>query len=59
MMSLAFVFTRIFSLSLGLFNGKFYDSPLFALRFGVISMGVIGVGLLIYILLIKKKGSIK
>lgn len=49
LISLAFIPTRLMSLVFGLFNERFYDDPILALIFGIITMFLIGIGLLGYV----------
>lgn len=52
LISLVFIPTRLFSVMIGLFNEKLYDSPnpIFGLKTGLITMVVVSVGLIGYIL---------
>lgn len=52
--SLAFLPTKIFSFTLGLFKKQFIDNPILGLKFALINMATIGFGLLIYLWVNKK-----
>lgn len=49
LISLAFIPIGLFSVIFGLFNDKFYDNPLLGLKFGIIVMTVVGIGLIGYV----------
>lgn len=49
LISLAFIPTRLFSLIFGLFNHRLYDNPMLGLKFGIIVMTIVGVGLIGYV----------
>ena len=52
--SIAFIPTRLFAVIFGLFNERFYDKPTLGLKFGIIAMTIIGIGLIGYVLWNKK-----
>lgn len=52
--SLAFLPTRLISLVFGLFNDIFYGNPTLGLKFGIIAMSVVAIGLVTYVLWNKK-----
>jgi proton-dependent oligopeptide transporter, POT family len=54
LISLAFIPTRLFSVIFGLFNDRFYDNPSLALKFGIIAMTTISIGLIGFVLWNKK-----
>lgn len=49
LISLAFLPTRLISFIFGLFNDMFYDNPTLGLKFGIIVMTVVGIGLIGYV----------
>lgn len=54
LVSLAFVPTKIFALIFGLFNERFYDNPTLGVKFGIIAMILISIGIIGYIIIDKK-----
>lgn len=54
LVSLAFVPTKIFALIFGLFNERFYDNPTLGVKFGIITMILISIGIIGYIIIDKK-----
>jgi POT family proton-dependent oligopeptide transporter len=54
LVSLAFIPTRLFLLIFGLFNEVFYEKPSLGLKFGIIVMAFISIGLVGYVLWNKK-----
>jgi POT family proton-dependent oligopeptide transporter len=54
LVSLAFVPTKIFALIFGLFNDRFYDNPTLGVKFGIIAMILISIGIIGYIIIDKK-----
>lgn len=52
--SLAFLPIWLISLGFGLFNDKFYENPTLGLKFGILAMIIIGIGLFGYIVWNKK-----
>jgi len=54
LISIAFIPTRLFAVIFGLFNERFYDKPTLGLKFGIIAMTIIGIGLIGYVLWNKK-----
>lgn len=48
LISLAFIPTRLFSLIFGVFNEKFYENPIFSVKFGLIAMIIVSIGLIIF-----------
>lgn len=54
LISMAFVPTKIFALIFGLFNQRFYDNPTLGVRFGIIAMILISIGIIGYIIIDKK-----
>ncbi len=48
LISLAFIPTRLFSVIFSLFSEKFYDNPMFSLKFGLIAMIIVSIGLIIF-----------
>ena len=54
LISLAFIPTRLFSLTFSMFSEKFYDNPIFSLKFGLIAMIIVSIGLIIFLKLTKK-----
>jgi proton-dependent oligopeptide transporter, POT family len=49
LISLAFIPTRLFSFLFSLFSEKFYDNPIFSLKFGLIAMIIVSIGLIIFV----------
>lgn len=49
LISLAFLPTRLISLIFGLFNDRFYDTPILGLKIGIIAMIIVGIGLIGYV----------
>ncbi|WP_375238199.1 MFS transporter [Aurantibacter sp.] len=49
LISLAFIPTRLFSVIFGLFNDRFYDNPMLGLKFGIVAMTFVGIGLIGYV----------
>lgn len=49
LISLAFIPTRLFSVLFSLFSEKFYDNPIFSLKFGLIAMIIVSTGLIIFV----------
>jgi len=49
LISLAFIPTRLFSMLFSLFNEKFYDNSILPLKFGLIAMIMISIGLIIFV----------
>jgi POT family proton-dependent oligopeptide transporter len=49
LISLAFIPTRLFSVLFSLFSEKFYDNPIFSLKFGLIAMIIVSIGLIIFV----------
>lgn len=54
LISLAFVPTKIFALLFGLFSERFYDNPTLGVKFGIIAMILISIGIIGYLVLDKK-----
>ena len=54
LISLTFLPTRLISIIFGLFNDKLYDNPMLGLKIGIVGMTITGIGLLGYIMIIKK-----
>jgi POT family proton-dependent oligopeptide transporter len=54
LVSLAFVPTKIFALIFGLFNERFYDNPTLGVKFGIITMILLSIGIIGYIIIDKK-----
>lgn len=54
LVSLAFVPIKIFALIFGLFNERFYDNPTLGVKFGIIAMILISIGIIGYIIIDKK-----
>ncbi len=54
LVSLAFVPSKIFTLIFGLFNERFYDNPTLSVKFGIITMILISIGIIGYIIIDKK-----
>ena len=54
LISLAFLPTKIFTLIFGLFNERFYDNPTLGVKFGMITMILVGAGIIGYIIIDKK-----
>ena len=54
LISLAFIPTRLFSLLFSMFSEKFYDNPIFSLKFGLIAMIIVSIGLIIFVIWKKK-----
>lgn len=48
LISLAFIPTRLFSLIFSVFNEKFYENPIFSVKFGLIAMIIVSIGLIIF-----------
>lgn len=46
LISLAFLPTRLIALIFGLFNDRFYNNPILGLKFGIIAMIIVGIGLI-------------
>lgn len=53
--SLAFLPTKLMTLAFALFNDTFYDNPILGVKFGIIAMGIVGIGLFSYIFWYKKQ----
>ncbi|GAA3559951.1 hypothetical protein [Snuella lapsa] len=49
LISIAFIPTRLVSVIFALFSNIFYDNPILGLEFGIITMTVIGIGLIAYV----------
>lgn len=49
LISIAFIPTRLFAMIFGLFNDRFHDNPILGLKFGIITMTVVGIGLIGYL----------
>ena len=49
LISLAFIPTRLFSIIFSMFSEKFYDNPIFSLKFGLIAMIIVSIGLIIFV----------
>jgi len=49
LISLAFIPTRLFSVIFSVFNEKFYENPIFSLKFGLIAMIIVSIGLIIFV----------
>ncbi|AUC80718.1 MFS transporter [Lacinutrix sp. Bg11-31] len=54
LISLAFLPTRLIALIFGLFNERFYENPVLGLKFGIITMTVISIGLIALVFWNKK-----
>lgn len=54
LISLAFIPIKLFSMIFGLFNDRFYDNPTLGLKFGIIAMTIVGIGLIGYVMWNKK-----
>ncbi len=52
--SLAFIPTQLFSVIFHIFNDKFYDNPMFALKFGTIFFLILTIVLLVYMVIFRK-----
>ena len=49
LISIAFIPTRLVSVIFALFSNIFYDNPILGLKFGIITMTVVGIGLIAYV----------
>ena len=49
LISLAFIPTRLFSVIFSVFNEKFYENPIFSLKFGLMAMIIVSIGLIIFV----------
>ncbi len=49
LISLAFIPTKLFYLIFSLFSERFYDNPMFSLKFGLIAMIIVSIGLIIFV----------
>ncbi|WP_299781304.1 MFS transporter [uncultured Formosa sp.] len=54
LISVAFVPTKIFALIFGIFHERIYDNPTLGLKFGIIAMILISIGIIGYIIIDKK-----
>jgi len=54
LISLAFVPTKIFVLIFGIFHERIYDNPTLGIKFGIIAMVLISIGIVGYIIIDKK-----
>ena len=54
LVSLAFIPTKMFTLLIGLFNGRIYDNPTLGVKFGMIVMILVSFGILGYIMTDRK-----
>lgn len=54
LISIAFVPTKIFALIFGIFHERIYDNPTLGLKFGIIAMILISIGIIGYIIIDKK-----
>ncbi|WP_299778827.1 MFS transporter [uncultured Formosa sp.] len=54
LISLAFVPTKIFAIIFGIFHEKIYDNPTLGIKFGLIAMILISIGIIGYIIIDKK-----
>jgi POT family proton-dependent oligopeptide transporter len=54
LISLAFVPTKIFALIFGLFHERIYDNPTLGVKFGIITMILVSIGIIGYIIIDKK-----
>jgi len=54
LISLAFVPTKLFTLVFGLFNERFSDNPTLGVKFGMIAMILVSIGIIGYIIIDKK-----
>ncbi len=59
LISLAFLPIKVLALIFGLFNDGIYDHPTLALKFGFITMIVIGIGMFVYVFMDKRNTPIR
>lgn len=55
LMSISFIPGRLFSLIIGFYNETFTESPLFAIKLGLIVMSIVCLGLLMFLFRVNKK----
>ncbi|MET1260559.1 MFS transporter [Flagellimonas sp. DF-77] len=59
LVSLAFVPTKIFAIIFSLFDERFYENPTLGIKFGIIAMLLVGIGILGYLIINKNTISNK